>query len=221
MASLRRVRTDQHATEKVFEGQPISGQKLTSYAPQHGHNHSIPMEKSNSNATSMFADFAPPPKFGRVSSNYMSSPDLVRRESIISTGSDFLPPPKIGVPVRNNSSQGSLMYSPSVEALPMEPLIPSDHEKPYNNPRSKLPDETTLEREYQTSQNNSNTDQNTLKDFAGVAGEARSTEVPDLEDEKVSSTKEAINQQTLEQILFSFNLQAKKQLASLFRKLNR
>lgn len=196
MASLRRVRTDQHATEKVFEGQPISGQKLTSYAPQHGHNHSIPMEKSNSNATSMFADFAPPPKFGRVSSNYMSSPDLVRRESIISTGSDFLPPPKIGVPVRNNSSQGSLMYSPSVEALPMEPLIPSDHEKPYNNPRSKLPDETTLEREYQTSQNNSNTDQNTLKDFAGVAGEARSTEVPDLEDEKVSSTKEAINQQT-------------------------
>ncbi|QID88350.1 hypothetical protein GRS66_011061 [Saccharomyces pastorianus] len=196
MTSLRRVRTDQHASEKAFEGLPISGQKLSSYAPQHGHNHSIPMEKSDSNATSMFTDFAPPPKFGRVSSNYMSSPDLIRRESIISTGSDFLPPPKVGAPVRNNSSQGSLMYSPSVEALPMEPLIPSDHEIPYNNSSSKRPDETTLDREYQTSENNSNTDQNTLKDFTGAAGETRGTEVPDLEDEKVPSTMETVSQHT-------------------------
>ena len=77
MTSLRRVRTDQHASEMTSKSQQKLDKKPTPHAPQSGQNYSIPMEKSNSNAPSLFADFTAPPKFGRMPSNYMSSPCLL------------------------------------------------------------------------------------------------------------------------------------------------
>ncbi|CAI4053330.1 COPII coat assembly protein SEC16 SKDI_16G1900 [Saccharomyces kudriavzevii IFO 1802] len=183
MSSLRRVRTDQHATENILKGQQSLEKKPPLYVPQSGQNHGTLMEKSNSNAPSLFADFAHPPKFGRVSSNYMSSPDLVRRESIISTGSDFLPPPKIGAP-KANSSQGSLMYSPSVEALPIEPLVPLDNEGGYNNSDNEDLEEGTPEHEYHTLEHKSNTDEITLNDSTDAAGETKDSEAPGFNDEE-------------------------------------
>ncbi|QHS76649.1 COPII coat assembly protein SEC16 [Saccharomyces paradoxus] len=191
MASLRRVRTDQHTSEKALKSQQILDKKSTAYTPQFGQNHSIPMEKSNSNVPPLFADFAAPPKLGTVPSNYVSSPDLVRRESIISTGSDFLPPPKIGVSAKTNSSQGSLMYSPSVEALPIGPVVPPSHDKEYNDSGNKYPQKNTLEHDCHMSENNSNTDQNTLKDSANVTDGTMDIEEPGFNDGKNPVTMEA------------------------------
>lgn len=184
MASLRRVRTDQHTNEKALKSQQILEKKSTAYTPQFGQNHSVPMEKSNSNVPSLFADFPAPPKLGTVPSNYVSSPDLVRRESIISTGSEFLPPPKIGVPTKANSSQGSLMYSPSVEALPIDPVVPQVHETGYNDFGNKHSQKSMPEDESHTSHDNSNADQNTLKDSADVTDETMDVEGPRFNDVK-------------------------------------